>query len=107
VIKLYQTFHDQVRLYFLLEYLPNGSIQDLIQRETVLSLKLTKYIAAEIVLALQDLRRYEVIHRDLKPGNIMFDHEYHIKIIDFATSLTHNPKVSAKIPKRPNKPIYT
>jgi serine/threonine protein kinase len=86
-------------LYFLLEFVPNGSLQDLLARKTVLSLNLTKFIAAEILLALQDLRANQVVHRDLKPGNIMFDHDYHIKLIDFATSLTTNPKLSVKIPK--------
>lgn len=26
VVRLYSTFHDQLKLYFLLEYLPNGSL---------------------------------------------------------------------------------
>jgi 3-phosphoinositide dependent protein kinase-1 len=88
-----------MRLYFLLEFIPNGSLQDLLARKTILSLNLTKFIAAEILLALQDLRANQVIHRDLKPGNIMLDHEYHIKLIDFATALTKNPELSVKIPK--------
>lgn len=51
-------------------------------------------------MALKDLRELEVVHRDLKPGNIMFDHDYHIKLIDFATSRVNDPKISAKIPYR-------
>ena len=33
----------------------------------------------------------------------MFDHDYHVKIIDFATSMTNNQQLSAKIPKGPNR----
>jgi len=47
---------------------------------------LARHIAAEIVMALDVLRERKVVHRDLKPGNILFDKNYHIKIIDFATS---------------------
>lgn len=90
VVRLYSTFHDQLRLYFLLEYLPNGSLHDLIQREPQLELKLIRNLAAEIVFALEELRRHEIIHRDLKPGNILLDSEYHIKLIDFATAKTTN-----------------
>ena len=49
-----------------------------------------RLIAAEIVEALADLRQNEVIHRDLKPGNIMLDQDYHVKLIDFATAKTLN-----------------
>jgi 3-phosphoinositide dependent protein kinase-1 len=49
-----------------------------------------RFIAAEIVKALADLRQNEVIHRDLKPGNIMLDQDYHVKLIDFATAKTLN-----------------
>ena len=49
-----------------------------------------RFIAAEIVKALADLRQNEVIHRDLKPGNIMLDQDYHVKLIDLATAKTLN-----------------
>lgn len=88
VVNLKSTFHDQMRLYFLLEYVPNGSLQELLKRETLLTLEIARYVTAEIIVALQELREYQIIHRDLKPGNILFDNEYHIKLIDFATAKT-------------------
>jgi serine/threonine protein kinase len=33
------------------------------------------------------------VHRDLKPGNVVLDKDYHIKIIDFATSKVYNNKI--------------
>jgi|LauGreDrversion4_2_1035121.scaffolds.fasta_scaffold841876_1 hypothetical protein len=38
-----------------------------------LNITTARLITAEIVKALADLRQNEVIHRDLKPGNIMLD----------------------------------
>jgi len=55
-----------------------------------LNITTARFIAAEIVKALADLRQNEVIHRDLKPGNIMLDQDYHVKLIDFATAKTLN-----------------
>ena len=54
-------------------------------------------MTAEIVLSLEYLREMQVIHRDLKPGNIVLDSNYHIKLIDFATCKVLNKEIQAKI----------
>lgn len=38
---------------------------------------------SELILALEELHRHNIIFRDLKPENIMLDCEGHIKLIDF------------------------
>jgi serine/threonine protein kinase len=40
------------------------------------------------------------VHRDLKPGNILLDEKYHLKLIDFATAKVLNPIISSKLPKK-------
>ena len=99
-IKLYSSFQDKYKLYFLLEYMPHGSLFEMLRRESTLNLKLTKQFAAEILVALDYLRISEIVHRDLKPGNILLDKNYHLKVIDFQTAKLLNPKIAAKIPKK-------
>ena len=43
-------------------------------------------ISLDIVAGLEHLHRYEVIHYDLKPSNILLDDEYNAKIADFGAS---------------------
>ena len=43
----------------------------------------TRFYAAEIVLALEELHRNGVVYRDLKPENILFSGDGHIKLADF------------------------
>lgn len=38
---------------------------------------------SEIILAIQELHKYNIIYRDLKPENIMLDSEGHVVLIDF------------------------
>ena len=52
---------------------------------------------AELVSVLEYLREMQVVHRDLKPGNIVLDSNYHIKLIDFATCKIFNKEIQAKI----------
>jgi len=41
-----------MRLYFLLEFVANGSLYDLLKRETTMSYQLARHVSGEIVLAL-------------------------------------------------------
>lgn len=45
-----------------------------------------KKIVAEIVLILEAIRKFGVCHRDLKPQNLMFDSDGHLKLIDFGSA---------------------
>ena len=36
-----------------------------------------------MVLTLEYLQKNKIAHRDIKPGNIMLDEEFYIKLIDF------------------------
>ena len=55
---------------------------------------LAKHFTAELVQALEYLRTKQVVHRDLKPGNIVLDRDYHLKLIDFATCKVLNKEIS-------------
>ena len=52
-----------------------------------------RHICAEMVLALEYLRSMGVVHRDLKPGNVVMDKTGHIKLIDFQTCKVNNPEI--------------
>ena len=56
IIEFFSSFQDHMRLYFLLEVMPNGSLQDFIKRERRLSLNLARHLTAEIILGLKVLK---------------------------------------------------
>jgi eukaryotic-like serine/threonine-protein kinase len=58
-------------VYFVMEYLEGKSLEDLIEKEGAVELHRALNIANQIALALEAAHNVGVIHRDLKPDNIM------------------------------------
>lgn len=71
-------------LYIVMEYLPDGDMKNLIKSDRYLKIENVQQIVYHILLALKYLHSTSVIHRDLKPGNIlMFNGPTQVKICDF------------------------
>eukprot|EP01135_Chromosphaera_perkinsii_P002866 Nk52_evm21s229 gene=Nk52_evmTU21s229 len=85
-VRLYYTFQDPSRLYFVLSYASNGELLDYIRKLSSFDLQCTQFYVAEIVLALEYLHSMEIIHRDLKPENILLNGQMHIQLTDFGTA---------------------
>jgi serine/threonine protein kinase len=58
-------------VYFIMEFLDGKSLEDLIEREGAVELHRALNIANQISYALEAAHHAGVIHRDLKPDNIM------------------------------------
>ncbi|MBA3950200.1 MAG: serine/threonine protein kinase, partial [Acidobacteria bacterium] len=58
-------------VYFVMEYLDGKSLEDIIEREGAVELHRALNIANQMALALEAAHKMGVIHRDLKPDNVM------------------------------------
>eukprot|EP00127_Corallochytrium_limacisporum_P000115 Clim_evm22s4 gene=Clim_evmTU22s4 len=85
-VRLYFTFQDESRLFFVLSLAPKGELLDWILKMGCFELSVAQWYAAEIVEALEHLYRVGIIHRDLKPENILVSEQRHIRITDFGTA---------------------
>ena len=63
-----------------------GDLSNKIQREKKLTEDVARIYAAEVLLALEDLHRRNIIFRDLKPENVVFDADGHAMLTDFGLS---------------------
>ncbi|KAM3920802.1 protein kinase C delta type-like [Leptodactylus fuscus] len=79
---LYAAHQSPDRAYYIMEYLSGGSLEDLLRRCSSLNIKTTRFYTAEMVCGLQFLHGQNIIHRDMKPANIMLDRNGHIRMID-------------------------
>jgi eukaryotic-like serine/threonine-protein kinase len=76
--------------YIVLEFVPGETLKQLIQREGALDIPQALAYAIEIARALGEAHAHQIVHRDVKPQNILIDPEGGAKITDFgiARSLT-------------------
>ncbi|CAI9784915.1 unnamed protein product [Fraxinus pennsylvanica] len=83
IVKLYYSFQDAEYLYLIMEYLPGGDMMTLLMREDTLSESVAKFYIAQSVLAIESIHKYNYIHRDIKPDNLLLDKNGHMKLSDF------------------------
>jgi len=80
---LYDYGESDGKPYMVLEYLPNGSLEERLKAGTPLPDAEVHRIATEIASGLAHAHGRGLVHRDLKPANILFDSEGRAKIGDF------------------------
>eukprot|EP01084_Bolivina_argentea_P235365 396072_1 len=86
IVSLRYSFQSDAKLYMVLTFFNGGELFFHLKNEGRFSQKRSKYYSAEICLALKCLHGSGIIYRDLKPENVLLDHEGHIKITDFGLS---------------------
>jgi len=87
VVSLHYTFQDSHNLYFVLELCPFGNLFSLISKlQKNFPLELAKFYTAQLVFTLEKLHSCGVVHRDIKPQNLLLDKNYHLKLTDFGSA---------------------
>ncbi|MFK7738563.1 MAG: protein kinase [Pirellulaceae bacterium] len=72
--------------YYVMEYLENGSLEDMIRAQGSLSLPAASKLMREISEGLSYAHSKGVLHCDLKPANVMLDQDWRPRLGDFGQS---------------------
>lgn len=83
IVQIYDRGAAEGTYYIAMEYLPGRTLKELIREHAPLSPSHIISITAQILEALRFAHRRNVIHRDIKPQNIIVDDEGHVKVTDF------------------------
>jgi len=81
--RMYHLSEDQGTYYITMEYVAGENLKSSIKRFGPLPIGKTIFLAEQICRGLSEAHKLGVVHRDLKPGNIMIDTEGNARIMDF------------------------
>jgi len=83
ICRMYDLDKDKESYYITMEYVPGQDLKSMISMTKPLSVAATLDIAKQVCEGLAEAHRLGVVHRDIKPGNIIIDKQGHVKIMDF------------------------
>lgn len=86
IVKLRYAFQNADYLFLVMDYCPGGDLGEYLEEEGRFTEKRAKLYMSEVLLALEELHKHNIIFRDLKPENIILDGKGHAMLIDFGLS---------------------
>jgi len=83
IIPVYRVHHTQNLAFYTMHFVPGRSVSEIMSSKRVLSLAEVERIMREASAGLGYAHKRGVIHRDVKPANILVDAEGHVHLTDF------------------------
>ncbi len=83
IIPIYRVGKSGRVIFFVMKYLRGGSLSGLIEQRRKLSVDEIRRMLVETAGALHYAHEHDIVHRDIKPDNIMFDELGHAVLTDF------------------------
>ncbi|MEX5721231.1 Stk1 family PASTA domain-containing Ser/Thr kinase [Geodermatophilus maliterrae] len=87
IVAVYDTGEDRTPSgatpYIVMEYVEGETLRDVLRREGVLPPERAMSLAADTCAALDFSHRNGIVHRDVKPGNVMITPQGTVKVMDF------------------------
>ena len=90
IVEIYDVGEDDGNFYIVMEYIEGKTLKQLIKKRGVLSIPETIDIMLQLLDALQVAHDSYIIHRDIKPQNIMIKESGLVKITDFGIAMALN-----------------
>ncbi len=87
VVRVWDFDDDPALPYLVLEYIEGMTLQKLLQQTGALSLAQAINNIAQVARGLEAAQRIGVVHRDVKPGNILISRDGVLKIIDLGVAV--------------------
>ncbi len=86
IIPIYRVESEGGLNYFVMKYVAGQSLEEVLDKQHTLPLDYIQRVLWEAACALGHAHQRGIVHRDVKPANIMFDQEGRVMLTDFGIS---------------------
>ena len=83
IVPVYDFGQDAGRPFLVMRYMPGGSLDERLAGSQKMSLAQTAALFDRLAPALDEVHQRGIVHRDIKPGNILFDNNNQPYLSDF------------------------
>ena len=83
IVKLRYAFQTYDKLYLVSDFCQGGDLRAVINSRKGLKEEEARFYISEIIIAVEEIHRNGIIHRDIKLDNILLDKNGHAKLTDF------------------------
>jgi serine/threonine protein phosphatase PrpC len=99
VMKIYKRSDDAKFMYHICEYIEGQTLGQWMVDNPKPNLEQVRTIITQLIAALRVLQRKDMVHRDVKPENVMINHHGEVKLIDFGTVLANSLAETHSLPE--------
>lgn len=96
VVKVYHFGRDHGQFYLAMELVEKGSLDDLMAIQKRIPEAQVLEVGIQIAMGLAAALELELIHRDIKPGNILFKDAHTAKLVDFGLAIVMDEEASVR-----------
>lgn len=94
IVNMRYSFQDDYYLFMALDFMGGGDLKYRLKKNKF-NEKCVKFYILELISGLLYLHSRGIIHRDVKPANILLDTSGHVHLSDFNISAYYHPKISS------------
>jgi serine/threonine protein kinase len=84
IVLLLDYVKSEAQMYLVLEYISGFSLSELLAKKPKLRAEMVAAIGAEVAAGLAHAHERGVVHRDVKPANVILSRQGEVKIVDFS-----------------------
>jgi serine/threonine-protein kinase len=104
IIRVFDLRQERQVLYLVMEYVEGVSLHHLVARAGRLDIRAAAHYARQVALGLQHAHKAGLVHRDIKPGNLLLTRDGTVKILDLGLVRTED-EADSKLTSRLDKTI--